>query len=136
MIITFLSSIARFSGEAAAPCSGELFAVFPGAAIPASGFTSPQGRATAQNYAQDNAEHIPHVRPPQVAAGGLNSHPDGASPAGYFPQGIYKRILLPVHVSSVNSWLILLNAGCNGQGFHHHGGKSLPKARYLWHTEE
>ena len=104
------------------PRSGELFAVFPLGAIPAPGLTPPKGRETSQNYAQDKAEHIPHFRPPQVAAGdrrphgagGLRSHPDAASPAGYSPHGFYKRTLLPVNVSSVNIWLIFINAGCNG----------------------
>jgi hypothetical protein len=104
------------------PESGELFAVFPFAAIPAPGLTPPKGRAASQNRAQDKTEHIPHFRPPQVAAGdrrphgadGLRFHPDGILPSGYILQGIYRMGLLPHNVSSVNIWLILLNADGNG----------------------
>jgi hypothetical protein len=58
------------------------------------------------------------LRLPPVAGAltgrGLRSHPGGASPAGYSPQGIYKGKLLPVNVSPVNIRLILINADGNG----------------------
>jgi len=48
--------------------SGELFAVFPAAAIPAPGLTPPKGRETSQPNTCDKEEHLSHFRPPQLAA--------------------------------------------------------------------
>ena len=96
------------------PDSGELFAVFPGAAIPAPGLTPQKGRETSHNCTHEQKDHIPHFRPPQAAAGGLRPHAGGAPRPGYSPPRFYRMTILPVNVSLVNIRLILINADSNG----------------------
>jgi len=79
------------------PDSGELFAVFPGAAIPAAGLTPQKGRETSRQCTHHQKDHIPHFRPPQSAARGRRPHAGAPHvqviPLFVFIEAQYERLM-------------------------------------------